>query len=249
MLNQRVIPSRSQLQMWKLKLAGAKKGYDLLKRKLDGLKKKFNEIMRQILLTKMSMGGEMGEALFALAEAQWGAGEFGKTLADTVKRASLQVQITQTNAAGVFLPFFQCRYEEGDESMLKQLGLGGGGAAISKCKDRFHRLIKNLIVIAGYQMQFITLDEVIKITSRRVNALENVVIPRVQNNIAYIIKELDEMDREDFFRLKKVQEKKKKHIEQERVNREKHEAETGHIAEPADILGMTAEEKDEDVIF
>jgi vacuolar-type H+-ATPase subunit D/Vma8 len=37
MLNQRVIPSRSQLQMWKLKLAGAKKGYDLLKRKLDGL--------------------------------------------------------------------------------------------------------------------------------------------------------------------------------------------------------------------
>lgn len=133
--------------------------------------------------------------------------------------------------------------------MLKQLGLGGGGAAIGKCKERFHKLIKNLIVIAGYQTQFVTLDEVIKITSRRVNALENVVIPRVENNIAYIIKELDEMEREDFFRLKKVQEKKKKHIEQERINREKMEQETGMIAEPTDTLGLTVEEKDEDIIF
>lgn len=53
------------------------------------------------------------------------------------------------------------------------------------------------------------LDEVIKITNRRVNALEHILIPRAENTIKYINSELDELDREEFYRLKKVQKKKK----------------------------------------
>ena len=44
------------------------------------------------------------------------------------------------------------------------------------------------------------LDEVIRATNRRVNAIEHVVIPRLDNTIKYIVSELDEMDREEFFR-------------------------------------------------
>jgi V-type H+-transporting ATPase subunit D len=50
----------------------------------------------------------------------------------------------------------------------------------------------------------LTLDEALKITNRRVNALEHVVIPRIENTCAYILQELDELEREDFTRLKKV---------------------------------------------
>jgi len=52
-------------------------------------------------------------------------------------------------------------------------------------------------------------------TNRRVNALEFVVMPKFARIIAFIKEELDEMDREDFVRIKKTQEKKKKHKEQE----------------------------------
>ena len=57
---------------------------------------------------------------------------------------------------------------------------------------------------------FFCLDEVIKTTNRRVNAIEHVIIPKIERTLAYIVSELDELEREEFFRLKKVQDKKKK---------------------------------------
>jgi len=67
----------------------------------------------------------------------------------------------------------------------------------------------------------VILDEVIKMTNRRVNALEHVVIPRLENTISYINSELDEMDREEFFRLKKIQGKKKKDTKEKELEEKK----------------------------
>lgn len=48
------------------------------------------------------------------------------------------------------------------------------------------------------------LDEAIRLTNRRVNALDTVVLPRVRTTIKYIESELDELEREEIFRIKKV---------------------------------------------
>ncbi len=50
------------------------------------------------------------------------------------------------------------------------------------------------------QASLSTIDEALQVTNRRVNALDCVVIPRVENTISYIISELDELEREEFFR-------------------------------------------------
>ena len=67
-----------------------------------------------------------------------------------------------------------------------------------------------IIRLSSLQTSFISLDEAIKVTSRRVNALDNVVIPGILETIHYIESELDELEREDIFRLKKVLQVKKK---------------------------------------
>ena len=65
-----------------------------------------------------------------------------------------------------------------------------------------------------------TLDEAIKTTNRRVNALENVVKTRLENTINYIKGELDDLEREDFFRLKKIQGYKKREMERRLAERD-----------------------------
>ena len=95
------------------------------------------------------------------------------------------------------------------------IGMTGGGQAINKAKERFQRYLKLLVEIASLQTQFVTIDRVIKVTNRRVNALEFVIIPQIEGTIKWIEGELDELDREDFYRLKCVQDKKKEAKEEE----------------------------------
>jgi V-type H+-transporting ATPase subunit D len=201
------------LALFKQKRVGAKKGYDLLKKKSDALKKAFRDIMVKILETKKRMGKDYNESLLALAEANFAAGDFSKAVFDSVgSRTNVKLNVTSDNVAGVHLPIFSLRGDAagaGDSDDRSMLGLTGGGAAIQKCRDRFQKFLKMLIEIASLQTQFITLDEVIQVTNRRVNALEYVVIPRIEFTISYIDKELDEESREDFFRLKRVTDKKK----------------------------------------
>ena len=58
--------------------------------------------------------------------------------------------------------------------------------------------------LASLQTSFMALDEAIKITNRRVNALDNVVIPRLVDNYKYVDTELDEQEREELQRVKQV---------------------------------------------
>ena len=90
------------------------------------------------------------------------------------------------------------------------LSLTRGGQQLEKCKQIWTDLLQMIIRLSSLQTSFISLDEAIKVTNRRVNALDNVVIPGILDTIHYIESELDELEREDIFRLKKVLQVKKK---------------------------------------
>lgn len=89
------------------------------------------------------------------------------------------------NVAGVKIPRYEYLKEAG-ESKMDLTGLGAGGKQISKTREAYSTTIELLVKLASLQTAFLTLDTAIKTTNRRVNALENVVKPRVANTIAYI---------------------------------------------------------------
>ena len=162
--------------------------------------------MKAIYNLKTGMADQSSAAFFSLTQAEYAAGNFRSKVLENQMTASIRVSTRTDNVAGVKLPVFSS-YELKNESQ-ENLGLAGGGRQIANCRDKFTEYLNVLIKLASLQTSFITMDEALKVTNRRVNALENVTIPKIEAVLSYISKELDELEREDFTRLKKVQGKK-----------------------------------------
>jgi len=168
---------------------------------------RFRAIIKEIDENKKKMGVDMKQAFFGLTSAKWAAGDFSNGVFEAVKTATFRVKMDEDNVAGVHLPLFK-KFHEGGNITTEMHALGSGGSEVTKCRDKYLEALEGLVKLASLQTSFITLDEVIKITNRRVNAIEHVVIPTIENTIKYVISELDEMEREEFYRLKKFKVKK-----------------------------------------
>jgi len=214
-----VPPTRMNQQVFKMKKKAAESGHRLLKKKADALKVKFRDYAKAIADTKSSMASDSSSAFFSLTQAEYAAGNFKQKVSEGSMTARIRVGAGIDNVAGVKLPVFTY-FETGAATDNASLGLVGGGKKIQVVREKYTNLLQNLIKLASLQTSFVTLDEAMKITNRRVNALENVTIPKIQSVLDYIDRELDELEREDFTRLKLVQEKKEVAIEEERKKKE-----------------------------
>lgn len=216
----------------------------MLKKKSDALKKAFRGILQKIVESKVRMGIDYKDARMGMAEANFAAGDFSRAVVDHVAVCSpVRMTMTADNIAGVKLPIFKLKdMDEVSEGAL--LGLSMGGQSIQTAREKFGKFLKILVTIATLQTQFVTLDEALKMTNRRVNALEFVLIPRITDIIDYIKQELDEIDREDFVRLKKTQDNKKKKKVEDAKEAAKRKGKAGE-EEKDDAL---AEEKEEEVL-
>lgn len=210
-----MFPTRQALGSTKTRLKGAQTGHSLLKKKADALTKRFRTITHKIDEAKRKMGKVMQQASFSLAEVQYATGDIGYIVQESVKSASFKVRAKQENVSGVILPAFEADIKDkssgsqGGGGEFALTGLSRGGQQVNKAREVYTQALKVLVELASLQTAFVILDGVIRMTNRRVNAIEHVIIPRLENTISYIVSELDEADREEFFRLKKVQAKKK----------------------------------------
>ncbi|XP_003397933.1 V-type proton ATPase subunit D [Bombus affinis] len=238
-----IFPSRGAQMLMKSRLHGAQKGHGLLKKKADALQMRFRLILGKIIETKTLMGEVMKEAAFSLAEAKFATGDFNQVVLQNVTKAQIKIRSKKDNVAGVNLPVFES-YQDGTDT-YELAGLARGGQQLAKLKKNYQRAVKLLVELASLQTSFVTLDEVIKITNRRVNAIEHVIIPRIEKTLAYIISELDELEREEFYRLKKIQDKKKQIKAKAEAARAEMIASGREYVETANIL----DEGDDDILF
>ena len=126
--------------------------------------------------TKLLVAKEMQGATFCISEAVWAAGDFRKRVVDAPQRerSLVRVKVKHDNVAGVKLPVFSIVRSAGNVGELETLGISGGGRQIRAARDKFTALLDLLIKLGSLQTSFLTLDEAIKVTNRRVNALDNV---------------------------------------------------------------------------
>ncbi|KAJ2031125.1 H(+)-transporting V1 sector ATPase subunit D [Coemansia sp. RSA 2337] len=241
-----VFPTRMNLTMTKTRLKGAETGHSLLKRKSEALTTRFRVIVRKIEDAKLKMGKVMQNASFSLAEVAYITGDISYQVRESAKHATFRVSAKQENVSGVLLPAFERDTRAGAGSQFELTGLGRGGQQIQKARAVYMTAVEMLVELASLQTAFVILDEVIKLTNRRVNAIEYVIIPRIENTISYINSELDEQDREEFYRLKKIQGKKKERAAAAQRETDKIKSTAEHDMPVRDIL---AEQVDEDIIF
>ncbi|EFE36846.1 uncharacterized protein ARB_04372 [Trichophyton benhamiae CBS 112371] len=184
------------------KLKGAEQGHSLLKRKSEALTKRNSdfsfllEITRRIDDAKRKMGRVMQIAAFSLAEVTYAVGgDIGFQVQESAKQARFRIRTKQENVSGVLLPQFESLTTDGNND-FGLTGLGKGGQQVQRCRETYARAVETLVELASLQTAFVILDEVIKVVNRRVAILTNIH--------ADINSELDELDREEFYRLKKV---------------------------------------------
>ncbi|CAD7946677.1 unnamed protein product [Amoebophrya sp. A120] len=252
MSGQKPAANRSTLLQFKARIVGAKKGYGLLKKKRDALKTRFQAMLHEIIECKKAVGAMVLDCAFSYAKAEYASdSEFSQAVLNRVKKPSITITMKAENCAGVQLPRFTMLHDAAKDASTDSLGIGCGGQVIQSCRDQHRIALQLLIQMASLQTMFKTLDEEIKMTSRRVNSLECylrllfaaelfslscematckdgvfskkrmtsyneilfnfrcVVIPRLEETMQWVKGEMDEMEREEFFRVKKVVEKKK----------------------------------------
>lgn len=253
-----VFPTRMSLMVMKTRLKGAQVGHSLLKRKSEALTLRFREIVKKIEKAKLSMGKIMQVAAFSYAEVVYSAGpQIGYQIKESCQTATCKVKAVADIISGVQLPSFQIRVSGNDSTVdsegksgndFTMAGLGRGGQQITKCRTTYQKALELMVEIASLQSMFMILDDVIKMTNRRVNAIEYLVIPKIENTIKFINSELDEGEREELYRLKKVQAKKKEKIEEEEAEEAALLA-AGKAAQTQAAGGSLLQQADDDIIF
>ena len=189
-------PTRMELLSLKNRTKLAVKGHGLLKEKRDALIKEFFDILDRVKGVREAAERSLKEANEALLEAQIAMGDLAVRKASLSVKESIDVDIKSRSVMGVSVPVTNVidrGYSFSDTTIQ-----------LDEAAKKFEESIKFLIELGEVEKTIFLLAEEIEATKRRVNALEHIMIPRFENTEKYIDMRLQEMERENFVRLKMI---------------------------------------------
>lgn len=196
-------PTRMELLSLKNRTKLAVKGHGLLKEKRDALIKEFFDILDRVKGVREAAERSLKEANEALLEAQIAMGDLAVRKASLSVKESIDVDIKSRSVMGVSVPVTNVKMEE--RSIIDRgYSFSDTNIQLDEAAKKFEESIKFLIELGEVEKTIFLLAEEIEATKRRVNALEHIMIPRFENTEKYIDMRLQEMERENFVRLKMI---------------------------------------------
>lgn len=201
-----VKPTRSELLEVKRKKKLTQSGYKILKMKRDGLIIEFFKILEQAKQVRVKIVKDYDEAMTKIAVAQAVDGAIAVRSAAYALRLHPEITLRSKNVMGLVVPEIETT---SIKSTVDQRGYGviGTSTYIDEATAAFENLVETLVQAAEIETTMKKLLDEIEKTKRRVNALEFKVIPELQEAEDFIELRLEEMERENTFRLKRIKDK------------------------------------------
>jgi len=205
-----VNPTRMELIKTKERITLALKGHKLLKQKRDALILEFFKILKkaQDLRGQLAKKVALGYHSLAMAETYHNIQEMTKVSLDLRKHIDLDVEVR--NVMGVKIPNITAEMETGHFLSLPTYSVAATSAKIDAAVDDFSEILQMTIKLAETETAMKRLILEIEKTKRRVNALEFVLIPKLEEQKKDITFRLEEMERDSFVCLKSIKRKLEK---------------------------------------
>ena len=196
-------PTRSELINLKRRIKLSERGYKILKMKRDGLILEFFKVLEEAKDTRGGLLDKYAKAVEMMALANTVEGSIGvKSAAFSVKEVP-EITLKSKNIMGVIVP--EIESSKVKKSLVDRgYGVLGTSPVIDETATAFEDLVEAIIESAEIETTMKRLLDEIESTKRRVNALEFKVIPELSAAQGFVKMRLDEMEREELFRLKKI---------------------------------------------
>ena len=197
-------PTRMELTRLKGRLKTAQRGHKLLKDKRDELMKQFMDVVRENRALRKRVEESLMKAhgSFTVAAALMSPEMLEQSL--LYPKQSVELEMTFQNVMSVDVPKYQFRTTSQDPAEVYPYGFAQTSGELDDAVDAMSRVFQDMLHLAEIEKTAQLLAEEIEKTRRRVNALEYVKIPQMQENIKYITMKLDENERANTIRLMKV---------------------------------------------
>jgi len=204
MAKKQINPTRMELTRIKRKLVTAKRGHKLLKDKRDELMRQFLEMVRvnKVLRENAERGLQVATQNFALARASMSEETMETAL--LIPSCEVYMEAREKNITSVVVPQFEIKLRTADESDIYSYGLAFTGIDLDIAIKSLNDVLPDLLKLAEVEKSCQLIAMEIEKTRRRVNALEYILIPEMQENIKFITMKLDENERSTQIRLMKV---------------------------------------------
>lgn len=204
MARMNVSPTRMVLTGLKKRLRTARRGHKLLKDKRDELMKRFLEIVRENKRLREEAERKMAEvhSSFVMARAEMSAEILEEAL--MFPKRKIELEASSRNIMSVDVPILEFAVETGSEGDVFPYGFANTSGELDRAITALSELAPTLLKLAELEKSAQLLADEIERTRRRVNALEYVLIPNLEETVKYIVMKLEENERGNLTRLMKV---------------------------------------------
>ena len=199
-----VNPTRMELKRLKTRLVTARRGHKLLKDKRDEMMKQFLDIVRKNKELRMRVEDSLIHAQknFAIASAVMSPEMLEQSL--LCPKQSVSLSMSFKNIMSVDVPRYEFKMKNDDPSDIYPYGYAMTSGELDDAVAALSGIMSELLELAQMEKSAQLLAQEIEKTRRRVNALEYVMIPQLEETIRYITMKLDENERGNLSRLMKV---------------------------------------------